>query len=663
MKHSVLKRRAAMAALVVMFILALSNSTPAAVKAACAEKQQTEDTGKEIYTGSDLGMNYHGGYTDFRLWTPAASAVRVLLFESPKAEEFTAYDMKKDIGGTWYARVNKDIKNQYYLYEVSVNGTARRTPDPYSVGLSANGKKSLIVDLKDTNPEGWEAQKIPAMNNVTDAVIYELHVRDFSVDENSGMKNKGKYLAFTENGTQGPNGEKTGVGHLKELGITHVHVLPVYDFGGTDENSKTDYNWGYGPEYYNAPEGQYATSPDGDARIRELKQMIMNLHNNGIRVVLDVVYNHTLMTGNSAFDIVYPKYYYRFDSLGNYSDASACGNEIATEKPMVRSFIINSLKYWMNEYKVDGFRFDLLGAYDTETMAEITKELRKVNPTVLLYGEPWAPGRSPLPESRRVVKGNQKGLGFAVFNDNLRDAIKGDTQGARPGFVQGVKELKEAVKRGIAGSIDDFTDSPTETVNYVSCHDDLCHWDKLKRSSPNSSEDELKKMSKLSNGIVLTSQGIAFIHGGEEFARTKKGEHNTFNKGDEFNKFEYGNKLKYKDLFEYYKGLIALRKAHPAFRMKSAEMVRENLKFFDTPEGTIGYEISNAANGDTWKRIVVLFNTNKAPVSIKIPPAEKWTVVVDEDEAGDEKVKTGISEISGGEATLEAVSMKVMYVN
>lgn len=615
-----------------------------------------------IYDGNDLGFTYTKKKTSFRVWTPVSSEVKVLIYETAEGEKHKTLKLKKDVKGTWAGEMKGDLNGNYYLYEVTINGKVNRTPDPYSKGLSANSKRSLIFDVRNTDPIGWGSQKIAPFKEFTDAVIYEVHVRDFSIHENSGMKNKGKYLAFTETGTKGPDGEKTGIEHIKELGVTHVHLLPVYDFGSIDEKGPKDqYNWGYDPMFFNVPEGSYASTPDGEARIKEFKQMVMSLHNNGLRVVMDVVYNHTFRTGVSAFDILVPKFYYRVREDGSYSDASACNNEVATEKPMVRNFILSSLKYWMSEYKIDGFRFDLLGIYDTETMALIVKELRKIDPSVLLYGEPWAPGSSPIPESLRVMKGSQRNLGFAVFNDNIRDAIKGDTQGERPGFVQGVLTEKRSVIRGIEGSINDFTARPDETINYVSAHDDLCLWDKLIKSSPGAAEDEITKMSKLANGIVLTSQGIPFLHAGEEYARTKKGEHNTHNKSDEFNQYVYSNKVKYKGLFDYYRGLIQMRKQHPAFRMTTAEMVKEKLEFFNTPDGTIGYRLKDNANKDSWKNIIVLFNGNKTDCQITLPLEDNWNVAVDDDEAGCTPVKTGTSMIKGNKVSLKASSMMVLY--
>lgn len=613
------------------------------------------------YKKDDLGPHYSERMSTFRVWAPLADEVDIIVYESNRDSSGTLTKMDRGENGTWVAVIKGDLANKYYVYRVKKDGKEKTTADPYSTALSKNSRRSLILDMKSTDPEGWQSQKIPELEKTTDAIIYEVHVRDFSVDENSGMHNKGKYLAFAENGTQGPGGEKTGVEHLKELGITHVQLLPVYDFGSVDENRSDAYSWGYDPEFFNVPEGSYSTDPDNSSRIAEFKKMVMNLHNNGIGVIMDVVYNHTFRTGVSAFDILAPEYFYRLDSAGNYSNASGCGNEMATEKPMVRSFILNSLKHWLREYKIDGFRFDLLGAVDLETMKRIVNELRSINPQIIIYGEPWAPGITPLKDNERVLKGNQRNLGFAVFNDNIRDAIKGDTQGSRPGFVQGVDTLKAAVMSGIEGSINDFTDSPAETINYVSCHDDLCHWDKLFKSSAGADTADIIRMSKLSNGIVLTSQGIAFLHGGEEFARTKYGEHNTFNKGDKYNKFIYSNKLKYPELFSYYKGLVELRKNHPSFRLTSADEVRKTLSFFNTPEGTIGYMLDNTNNSDKWKKIIVLYNANRQSENIVLPNSGSWKVAVNEIEAGDRQVQKGTQVVKGGNAEVAAVSMMVLY--
>ncbi|MGE5457532.1 MAG: type I pullulanase [Methanococcaceae archaeon] len=627
------------------------------------EKSGIYDDADYYYEGNDLGFTYSKNETLFKVWTPPAASVKLRLFDSWNAELYSTYEFKKDIKGTWSLKIDGDLNGKYYLLEVQIAGKTGLTADPYSKGLSVNSKRSLIFNLADTDPTGWSSHLSPAFKTYTDAIIYEVHVRDFSHNKNSGIVNKNKFLAFTETGTTGPQGEKTGLEHLKELGITHVHLLPVYDFSSIDETRTDQYNWGYDPLFFNVPEGSYATQANGDTRIKEFKQAIKSLHESGLRVVMDVVYNHTADARSSAFNVLVPGYYYRYDAKGNYSNASGCGNEVATERPMVRSFILNSLEYWMKEYKIDGFRFDLLGIYDIETVRMIVSRLRQIDPGVLLYGEPWAPGQSPLPESLRVLKGNQKNLGCAVFNDNIRDAIKGDTQGARPGFVQGVLTEKEAVMKGIEGSINDFTAQPTETINYVSAHDDLCLWDKLVRSSPGSTAEELTRMSKLANGIVLTSQGIPFLHAGEEFARTKNGNHNSFNAGDNVNELVYSQKLTNKNLFDYYKGLIALRKAHPAFRMSESVQVKKHLSFFDSPDGTIGFLLKDNANGDKWKNIAVLYNGNKSACTVRLPQNKKWTIVVNEFQAGNDQVSTGRASIEGNSIDISPVSMLVLYSN
>jgi pullulanase len=616
----------------------------------------------------EMGFIYSPSKTSFSVWAQDVRSMNLLLYDSPEGDKVRKFPMSKTGAGIWFVTVKEDLKNFYYLYEVGRKGKIFTTPDPCSKCLSANSKRSLIFDSKETDPKGWEKDIYPKTKeskvyckNYTDAVIYETHLRDFSINKDSGIKNKGKYLAFTETGTKTPDGFSTGIDHLKELGITHVQLLPVYDFGSVDETKPDDYNWGYDPLFYNSPEGSYSTNPNGLERVKEFKQMVMSLHNNGIGVIMDVVYNHTFDAATSAFDILAPKYYYRMDAKGKYSSASGCGNEIATEKPLVRQFIIESLKYWMREYKIDGFRFDLMGCFDTETVKEISKELKKINPDIILYGEPWAPGSSPIPEKLRLVKGNQRGTGFAVFNDNIRNAVKGDTQGSLPGFVQGDSTNKTQVEKGIEGSINDFTDSPLESLNYVSCHDDLCLWDKLKKSSPESDVSELKKMSKLANGIVLTSQGIGFLWEGEEFARSKMGEPNTFNMGDKYNELDYTRKKEFGDLFEYYRGLVALRKAHPAFRMTSAAEIKKHLSFISAPEKVIAYSIAGNANGDEWKEIIVIYNSDKKSRRIELPDYGKWNVAVNQEAAGPDKVSKGIAELSGKFVTVPGVSMYVLY--
>ncbi|MFW6238942.1 MAG: type I pullulanase, partial [Halanaerobiales bacterium] len=409
------------------------------------------------------------------------------------------------------------------------------------------------------------------------------------------MENRGKYLAFIEKGTVGPGRLATGLDHLSELGVTHVHLLPVYDYISVDDTDPEDYNWGYDPHLYNVPEGSYATDPSDESRICELKQLIMALHRRGIGVIMDVVYNHTFHLDTSPFNLTVPDYYHRFDSQACPTNGSGCGNEVATEKPMVRKFIIDSVKYWAEEYHLDCFRFDLMALMDKETMRQIETELEAIDPSILIYGEPWTGGLSALPPEKQMNKGAQQGTSISVFNDNFRNALKGDNDGHVRGYISGEYHREPEVKKGIVGSInysDDlvsFTRDAGESINYVSAHDNLTLWDKLARSNGDCSEEERIKMDRLAQAIVLTSQGVPFLAGGEEFLRTKFGEHNSYNSGDEVNQLKWERKQEYLNTFMYYRGLIRLRREHPAFRMDTAAIIKENLSFFPTPRYTIGY--------------------------------------------------------------------------
>lgn len=546
--------------------------------------------------------------------------------------------MEKSEGGTWFIDVKENLKNALYTYKILRKGQFVETVDPYAKALTANGTHGVVIDLRETDPPGWSEDVKPPFDNPTDAIIYELHVRDFSVHKDSGIKNKGKYLAFTERDTD-YNGIKTGIDHLVELGVTHVHLLPIQDFASVDE-LKGGYNWGYDPYHYFVPEGSYALDlKDPLSRIKEVKEMILSLHKAGIRVTMDVVYNHTYTTFDSILDKVEPGYFYRHNPDGSYSNGSGCGNETASERPMMKKLMIDSLKYWVKEYHVDGFRFDLMGLHDIDTMKEIEKTLHSIEPSLLLYGEPWAAGPSALPMEKQFMKGAQKNTRIGVFNDNFRNAIKGFPDDESKGFATGEKNKEKDIMKGVVGSIEysseikDFTQSPQETINYVSCHDNLTLWDKISKSNPDATEEERILMDKLSNMIILTSQGIPFIHAGEEFLRTKKGNNNSYNAGDEINQLEWPRKLKYKEVFEYYKGLIRLKKEHPAFRMRTEEEIKSKLSFIKTPKNTISFLISDNANNDPWKKIAVIYNPTKSEVDIKLPPGN-WKVVVDNKKAG-----------------------------
>jgi pullulanase len=629
-----------------------------------------------VYRGNDLGVTYSPGETIFKIWAPTATAVKLKLYAAGDGGKATqTLQLNKADQGVWEITVDKDLKNQYYTFQVNINGKwLRERPDIYARAVGVNGKRGMVVDMRSTDPKNWTKDKKPAQKNFTDIIIYELHIRDLSISPNSGIQHKGQFLGLAETGTKSPDGESTGLAHIKELGVTHVHLLPSFDFNSVDETKPgANYNWGYDPLNYNVPEGSYATDPyDGNVRIREFKQMVQALHANGLRVILDVVYNHTSDT-SSNFNQFVPGYFYRHTAKGAYSNGTGCGNETASEKAMMRKYMIESVVYWAKEYHLDGFRFDLMGVHDIETMNGISAALHQVDPTIFIYGEGWTAGNSPLPEDLRAVKKNAYKLDkIAVFNDDMRDGIKGGWSDVKAkGFVSGAAGNAESVKFGIVASTQhpqvDYTKvnyskapwaaEPYQTINYVSCHDDNTLFDRLKISNPDVSEVDLIKMDKLSNAIVLTSQGVAFLHAGAEILRTKQGIANSFNSPDSINQLDWSRKAKYKEVFNYYKGLIALRKNHPAFRMPLTQMIQSHLKFLDTKDpNIIAYQISGNANGDGWKNILVIFNGNTADKKITVPQGN-WTLAAD----GNTINERGIKQANGGDMQISAASAYILY--
>jgi pullulanase len=513
------------------------------------------------------------------------------------------------------------------------------------------------------------------MGNPTDAVIYEVHIRDISVAPNSGISNKGKFLGLTELGTLNPHGQSTGLDHMAEMGVTHVHLLPAFDFVSVDESKpdKPQYNWGYDPQNYNVPEGSYATDPaDGNVRIREFKEMVQAMHGKGLRVVMDVVYNHTGRTHDSNFDQFVPGYYYRqWEKDKSYSNASGCGNETASDRAMVRKFILESVIYWVKEYHIDGFRFDLMAIHDMETMNQVSAALHAIDPSILIYGEGWTAGDSPLPEKYRALKANAKKMnGVAVFSDDIRDAIKGSVfDDKSTGFASGAKGMAETVKFGIVAANEHpqvdyskanyakspYAKNPAEVINYVSCHDNHTLFDKLRVSRPDATEEQLVRMDKLANTIVLTSQGIPFIHAGEEMKRTKGGDHNSYNKPDSVNRINWEWKYTNRDMVDYYKSLIALRKAHPAFRMTTGDMIRKNLAFLlSGDEQLIAYQLKGHANNDPWKQILVIFNGSESEKNILLPTGE-WKAALEN------CAFPGSAAIRSGTAGIAPCSAMILY--
>lgn len=602
-----------------------------------------------VYEGEDMELAYTPQSSVFKIWAPTAQEAKLLLYnDGVDQNAYEVKDMKSSGQGTWTLEVSGDLKGKFYTFQVKVEDVwLKETPGVWAKAVGVNGKRAAIVDFNETNPEGWEKDQAPALKSFNDIVIYEVHMRDFSVSPNSGIKNKGKFLAFTESGTKNEFGESTGIDHLKELGVTHVHLLPSYDYASIDETklNENKYNWGYDPLNYNVPEGGYSTDPYNPlVRIREFKQMVMALHKAGIRVVMDVVYNHTFTAEDSHMNLLVPGYYYRQDEKGEFSNASACGNEIASERAMVRKFMVQSVAYWAQEYHIDGFRFDLMGIHDIETMNEIRTNLDKIDKSIFMYGEGWTAAPSPLAEEKRALKKNAKAFdGIAVFSDDIRDALKGSWMHSDiPGFVAGIDSLEESVKFGITAacqhpqvdysqvmySKSDYAKNPSQIINYVSCHDDMCLVDKLRESKPaDATDEELVRFNKLAQTVVFTSQGIPFIYAGEEVYRSKKGVHNSYQSPDSINQINWNNKNSYKDVFNYYKSLITLRKQHPSFRMSDANQMRKHLEFLTpTDSNVVAYKLGDHVNGDSWKQILVIYNGNRRP-SIQNIPQGKWNIV------------------------------------
>ena len=624
-------------------------------------------------------LNYSPSFSAFTLWAPTATEVRLNLYaDGLQGSAIKVLNLKQN-GSFWTIKVKGNLSGKFYTFQIKHQGSwLNETPGIQCKATGVNGKRAAILDLKTTDPQGWAGDVRPVLKNFTDIILYELHLRDFSVGPLSGMKNKGKYLALTESLTSA-EGLSTGIDHLKELGVTHVHILPAFDFGCIDETKLSDkkYNWGYDPQNYNVPEGSYATDPYApESRIREFKQMVMAMHQKGLRVIMDVVYNHTYRLAGSNFELTAPGYFYRYNADGTPSNASGCGNETASEKAMMRQYMIESVLYWVKEYHIDGFRFDLMGVHDIQTMNDIRVALDAVDPTLFVYGEGWTAGGSPLPESERAIK--QNGLQMpriAVFSDDFRDAVKGSWNNHQsPGFASGLKGLEESVKFGIVGAIQHpqvdnskvnyskapYANNPGDVINYVSCHDDMCLFDKLKASAPTGSTmDDLIRMDKLAQTMVFTAQGVPFMLSGEELLRTKMGVSNSFESPDSINQLHWENKLLQADVFSYYKELIRLRKEHPAFRMSQASEVRKNLTFLDGNQpGVVGFLLKNNANGDSWKMIVVIHNGNAMPMEMDIP-AGSWTTV-----ASDGKINlNGLKTFSGSRVTVPPVCSLVAFLN
>lgn len=631
-----------------------------------------------VRSGSLAEMEYAPEGTRFSLWAPTADEVRLMLYnEGEGGHAYRTVSMEAGEEGVWHTTVAEDLLDKFYTFNVKTGDRwLGDTPGIFAKAVGVNGHRAAIIDLRSTDPEGWADDRRPPLRSAADVVIYEMHHRDFSISPSSGIEHKGKFLALTEAGTRSPEGLATGIDHLRELGVTHVHLLPSYDYASIDETrlDENRYNWGYDPLNYNVPDGSYATDPyRPDVRIREFKQMVQALHQAGIRVILDVVYNHTFSIDGSNFERTAPGYFYRQRPDGTYADASACGNETASDRPMMRKYIVESVLHWAREYHIDGFRFDLMGIHDIRTMNEVRAVLTALDPSIIVYGEGWAAQAPQLPQDSLAMKANTYRMpGIAAFSDEMRDALRGPFNDNKQGaFLAGLPGGEESIKFGIVGAVQHpqvcndsvnysqapWAGEPTQMISYVSCHDDMCLVDRLRASIPGIKDDELARLDKLAQTAVFTSQGIPFIYAGEEVMRDKKGVHNSYQSPDSINAIDWSRKALHADVFAYYKGLIQLRKNHPAFRLDSAELVRRHLEFLPVEgKNLVAWRLKEHAGGDRWEDIVVVLNSRREPARVAVPQGN-YTIVC-KDGAINEG---GLAKVSGAELTVPAQSALIAW--
>lgn len=608
--------------------------------------------------------DYTPEQTTFRLFAPDnAKTVKLRIYKAGhKGRPDRTVKMERTAADTWTATVTGNLMGRFYTFDTGRGECA----GVFAKAVGVNGQRAAIIDMDKTDPAGWNDDRRPVVKSPADLVIYEMHHRDYSIDASSGIANGGKFLALTD---------PKAIAHLKELGVNAVHILPSFDYASVDETrlSTPQYNWGYDPVNYNVPDGSYSTDPyKPETRIREFKQMVQALHKAGIRVILDVVYNHTFNIDGSNFQRTYPDYFYRKTADGKYSDGSGCGNETASERDMMRRFMVESVLYWIDEYHIDGFRFDLMGCHDIETMNAIRKAVDEVDPTIFIYGEGWSAGSCALPTEQLGLKANMKAMpGIAAFSDELRDALRGpfsdDTKGA---FLAGKPGEEESIKFGIAGAIEHpqvdmskvnysteaWASQPTQMISYVSCHDDMCLTDRLRASIPGITTDELIRLDMLAQTAVLTSQGVPFILSGEEMLRDKKGVHNSYNSPDSINRLDWNNMERYPQVMDYYKNLTRLRRNHPAFRLGSADLVRRHLEFLPTQPGLVAFRLKDYAGRDDWRNIIVILNAAKQQRKVTIPQGN-YTIVCHEGKIDE----NGLSTFSGSEATVSAQSALILH--
>ena len=624
------------------------------------------------YTGDDLGATYSKDKTAFRVWAPTADAVSVRLYQSGTEgtnDLIEEISMTADVNGTWVAEKSGDLNGTYYTYFVTIGETQNEACDPYARTTGVNGKRAMVIDLDSTNPEGWDKDEDPnAGKNFTDAVIYELHVRDLSIHATSGITNKGKYLGLTETGTKNKEGIATGIDHIKELGVTHVHLLPVYDFGSIDESklSTPQFNWGYDPVNYNVPEGSYSTDPfNGEVRVKEFKQMVKSMHDNGLSVIMDVVYNHVYNASEFCFNKIVPQYFTRIDENGTYSNGSGCGNDTASERSMVKKYIVDSVTYWADEYHIDGFRFDLVGLIDTETINEIVTEVHKTHPNVVFYGEGWTMTTKVTKEGYTMATqvNSESTPGFAYFSDTIRDALKGSVfNNTETGYISGADGKETTLEYCFMGLAPVWCNTPSQCINYASCHDNMTLFDRIVNSTPNATREDQIKMNNLAAAVYMTSQGVPFMQAGEEMLRTKPKADGTFDENS-YSSSDATNSLKwatlsteeYQKVFEYYKGLIAFRKAHGALRMTTAEETKANITTMTGLDANVmAFKINGGVNGEVADNLFVIFNANETETEITLPEG-KWDVYINGEKAGTEVIET-----VSGKVTVAPISAMVL---
>ena len=607
-------------------------------------------------------VNYAPEKTVFSLFAPNdAKKVTLRIYqEGLGGKVLKTVKMQRTGNEQWTATVRGDLMGKFYTFDVGLGECA----GVFAKAVGVNGKRGAIIDMSKTNPDHWCCDQRPVVKSPSDLIIYEMHHRDFSIAR-SDAKYPGKFMALTE---------PWAIDHLKTLGVNAIHILPSYDYASVDETRLSDnkYNWGYDPLNYNVPEGGYSTDPyNPEVRIREFKEMVKALHKAGIGVILDVVYNHTYDIENSNFQRTYPDYFYRQTADGHYSNGSGCGNETASDKPMMRKFMLESVKYWIKEYHIDGFRFDLMGVHDIQTMNDIRQMVDQIDPTIFIYGEGWSAGPCAYPQEQLGMKANIPQMpAIAAFSDEIRDALRGPfSDDTKPGWLGGSVD-EESIKYGIAGAIShpqvDMTKvnystspwalEPTQMISYVSCHDDMCLVDRLKASIPGISNEELIRLDLLAQTAVFTSQGVPFMLSGEELLRDKKGVHNSFESPDEINHLDWSNKTKYPQVFEYYKNLIQLRKNHPAFRLGNADLVRKHLEFLEAPKGVVAFRLKNYAGRDDWRDIIVILNANKTSVEVSIPEGN-YTVVCCDGQINEQ----GLGTLKGNKAIADPQSAIIIH--